>query len=294
VVESVESRRFEGLVASMSDNRSSGPAPDGSAQYVLVTGDAGAARLRLLHDVYGASTESLLVELGLRPGMRAADIGCGTGTVARWMAARVGAQGDVAGVDLSPAQLDVARREADRLGCAHLHFHHADAYDTGLPRASFDVVYCRFLLCHLAQPERALQEMRALLKAGGTLLCDDVDVGSIFADPPSEAIDRMRDLMLGVGRSRGVDYRLGLRLHRLFRDAGFADPQVRIDQPVYSTGEAKRFWEYTVLEAAPAMIDAGLTTPVELERLAREWAAVAHDGNTIVAQARKVAVWARK
>jgi SAM-dependent methyltransferase len=278
----------------MSGDQPAAAAPDGSAQYVLVTGEAGAARLRLLHEVYGASTESLLVELGLAPDMHAADVGCGTGTVARWMAARVGAQGDVAGVDASLAQLDVARREAARLGFAHLHFHHADACDTGLPRASFDVVYCRFLLCHLARPDRALREMRALLKPGGTLLRDDVDVDSIFADPPSPAIDRMRELMLGVGRSRGVDYCLGLRLHRLFRDAGFSDPRVRIDQPVHATGEAKRFWEYTVLEAAPAMIGAGLTTPVELERLAREWVAVARHGETIVGQARKIAVWARK
>ena len=270
------------------------PAPDGSTQYVLVTGEAGAARLRLLHDVYGASTEALLTELGLTSDMRAADIGCGTGTVARWMAAQVGDRGAVAGVDLSRAQLDVADREARRLGLTQLRFHHADAYDTGLPRDGFDFVYCRFLLCHLAQPERALQEMRALLKQGGMLLCDDVDVGSIFADPPSAAIERMRELMLGVGRSRGVDYCLGVRLHRLFRDAGFADPQVHIDQPVYAAGERKRFWEYTVLEAAPAMIEAGLTTPDELGLLAREWDAVARDGTTIVAQARKVAVWARK
>jgi SAM-dependent methyltransferase len=270
------------------------PASDGSAQYVLTTGEAGAARLRLLHEVYGPGTEARLADLGLSAGMRAADIGCGTGTVARWMAARVGPRGAVAGVDLSPAQLEVAQGEAQRLGLSQLRLRHADAYDTGLPRENFDLVYCRFLLCHLAQPERALQELRALLKPGGTLLCEDVDVGSIFTDPPSPAIARMRDLMLAVGRSRGVDYCLGIRLHRLFREAGFADPQVHIDQPVYATGERKRFWEYTVLEAAPAIVEAGLIAAAELDELAREWARFAHDPTTIIAQARKVAVWARK
>lgn len=268
--------------------------PDGSAQYVLVTGDAGAARLRLLHEVYGASTEALLTELGLSEGMRAADIGCGTGTVSRWMAQRVGSTGAVVGVDLSQAQLEVARRDAARSGLTQLTFSHGDAGDTGLPREHFDVVYCRFLLCHLAEPERALAEMRALLKPGGVLVADDVDVASIFADPPSPDIDRMRDLMLAVGRSRGVDYCLGIRLHRLFRLRGLADPQVRIDQPVYSTGEAKRFWEYTVLEAVPAMLAAGLTTQAEIDRLSVEWASLAHDPDVIVGQARKVTVFARK
>jgi SAM-dependent methyltransferase len=267
---------------------------DGSSQYVLVTGEAGAARLRLLHVVYGRSTEALLTELGLVPGMSAADIGCGTGTVSRWLAGRVGGAGLVVGVDVSTAQLEVARRDAERQGLIQLQFQHADAYDTRLPRESFDFVYCRYLLCHLAQPERALAEMRALLKPNGALVCDDVDVASIFADRPSSAVERMRDLMLAVGAARGVDFRLGIRLHRLFRSTGLANPQVRFDQPVYAAGEEKRIWEYTFLEAAPAMIQAGLVTPAELEKLTQELVAVARDETVMVAQARKVQVWARK
>jgi SAM-dependent methyltransferase len=261
---------------------------------VLATGEAGAARLRLLHVVYGASTEALLTDLGLARGMSVADIGCGTGTVSRWLAGRVGGGGHVVGVDVSEAQLDVARRDAERQGLTQLRFQHADAYATRLPRDSFDFVYCRFLLCHLVHPERALAEMHALLEPNGVLVCDDVDVASIFADPPSPAVERMRDLMLAVGAARGVDFRLGIRLHRLFRSTGLADPQVRFDQPVYAKGEEKRIWEYTFLEAAPAMIEAGLLAAAELDRLAQELAAVARDETIIVAQARKVQVWARK
>jgi SAM-dependent methyltransferase len=265
---------------------------DGSNAYTLATGEAGAARLRLLDEVYGASAKAFLAEFGLSHGMRAADIGCGIGTLSRWMAQRVGAQGSVVGVDISTGQLDVARRDA--VAYPHLKFQHADAYDTSLPRESFDFVYCRFLLCHLQHPEKALHEMVALLKPRGVLLCDDVDVSSIFADPPSAAVDRMRELMLAVGRSRGVDYCLGLRLHRLFRAEGITDPQVRIDQPVYATGEGKRFWEYTVLEASPGIIQAGLATAGELDDLKRDLTAVAKDPTIMVAQARKVQVWAKK
>jgi ubiquinone/menaquinone biosynthesis C-methylase UbiE len=280
------------LRSSLGDN----PAPvhDGSPDYVLVTGDAGAARLVLLHEVYGRSTEVLLTELGLARGMSAVDLGCGTGTVSRWMAERVGGEGCVVGVDVSGAQLEVARRDAVRRGFTQLQFRQADAYAIGLPRESFDLVYCRFLLCHLARPEQALQEMRALLKPNGWLVCDDVDVSSIFADPASVAVERMRDLMRGVGAARGVDYCLGIRLHRLFRSAGLTGPRVRFDQPVYATGPEKRIWEYTFLEAAPAIVQAGLITPAELEDLAQELERVAQDETVMVAQARKVQVWARK
>jgi len=97
-----------------------------------------------------------------------------------------------------------------------------------------------------------------------------------------------------LGASRSVDYRLGIKLHRMFRDAGFGDPKVRFDQPVYATGEAKRFWEYTFLEAAPVIVQAGLATHDEIQELKRELAAVAENPSIMVAQARKVQVWARK
>jgi len=266
----------------------------GSDEYTLVTGDAGAARLALLHEVYGPGTEARLRSLGLAAGMRVADLGCGTGTVSRWLARQVGPDGEAVGVDISTDQLTVARREAERSGLRQLRFHQAGVYDTGLPRGRFDLVYCRFLLCHVGDPEAGVREMRALLKPGGVLLCEDVHVASVFCDPPDERYHRMRDIMVALGSSRGVDYCLGPRLHRIFKQTGFEDAQVHIDQPVYSRGEHKRLWEYTFLEAAPAMIQVGLVDAAELRDLAQAMAAVAADESSIVAQARIVQVWGRR
>lgn len=266
----------------------------GSHEYVLTTGSAGAARLELLHTTYGESTEALLHEVGLTAGMRALDLGCGTGTVSRWMAQRVGESGEVVGLDISEAQLEVARAEAQRRQLGQLRFQSASVYDTGLPRQFFDVVYCRFLLCHVGDPERALREMRALTKMGGVVVCEDVDVSSLSCDPPSPGLFRMRDVMVALGRSRGVDYCLGPRLHRIFRAVGFPRPMVRMQQPVHDVGEEKRFWEYTFIEAAPAMIQAGLTDPAEVDALSKDMATAALDPSTMVAQARKVQVWSRR
>ena len=77
--------------------------------YVLTTGDNGADRLRLLDKVYGASTRRMLLEAGLRPGMRVLDVACGVGTVTCWIAEQVGERGAVVAADISPDQLAVAR-----------------------------------------------------------------------------------------------------------------------------------------------------------------------------------------
>src|SRR5262249_25950443 len=131
-------------------------------RYVLATGEAAAHRLRVLHALYGPGTRRVLRAAGLRPGMHVADLGCGVGTVTGLLAELVGPAGQVVGVDASGAQLPQAREHLNG-GGANTRFVQASAPATGLPAGAFDLVYCRFLLIHLPDPERALQEMRALL-----------------------------------------------------------------------------------------------------------------------------------
>src|SRR5262245_53123199 len=114
-------------------------------EYVLQTGEAGAYRLELLDRVYGPETRRILWEIGIPPGAMVADIGCGTGTTTVWLAKAIGSQGEVAAVDISTDQMKIAAQRATAHGVANIRFGEASAYDTGLPRSSFDIVHCRFL-----------------------------------------------------------------------------------------------------------------------------------------------------
>jgi hypothetical protein len=62
-------------------------------EYMLATGDAAVARLRLLDEIFGPATREFPAAIGLRRGWRAADIGCGIGLVALWIAEQVGPNG---------------------------------------------------------------------------------------------------------------------------------------------------------------------------------------------------------
>jgi ubiquinone/menaquinone biosynthesis C-methylase UbiE len=166
-----------------------GPTP---GPYVLATGEAAAYRLHILHDLYGKGTRRVLLDAGLRRGMRVADLGCGVGMVTALLADLVGPEGQVVGIDLSAAQLAQAREQFNGSG-ANVRFVQASATATGLPPMSFDLVYCRFLLIHLPEPQRALAEMHALLKPGGILVCEDGDLNSVGSEPPS-ALDAFVNL----------------------------------------------------------------------------------------------------
>src|SRR5262249_30595299 len=136
---------------------------NGTGAYALATGEAAAYRLGILQNLYGSGTRRVLLEAGIRRGMRVADFGCGVGTVTAQLAEIVGPEGHVVGIDASGAQLAQARSRLNGSG-AYVSFVEASATDTGLPPELFDLVYSRFLLIHLPDPERALREMWTLLK----------------------------------------------------------------------------------------------------------------------------------
>lgn len=263
-------------------------------RYVLAVGEAGARRLQLLDRVYGPATRRLLADVGLRPGMHVLDVGCGTGPVTRFLATTVGNSGSALGIDIAASQLEIARAEAATAGLTNITFREAGAYDTRLPRSSFDLVFCRLVLCHLNRPLDAIREMAAILKPGGILCCQDLDLGNFFAFPRTAVYEQMRESAIELGRRRGVDFCLGPKLPSLFREAGFPQPEIRFDQPVYLRGEEKRFWEYTFLEAEPAFMQTGTLNREGFLDLARGAEAIYRDETIMVAQACMPAVWATK
>jgi SAM-dependent methyltransferase len=268
------------------------PPPSAAGRYVLATGAAADYRLQILHGLYGPGTRRVLLEAGLRRGMRVADLGCGVGMVTALLADLVGAAGHVVGIDASGAQLAQAH-ERLKTGGTNSSFVEASATDTGLPRASFDLVYCRFLLIHLAEPEQALREMHALLKPNGILVCEDGDLTSAGSEPPS-ALGAFTDLFGRLGPKRGVDYTLGRRLFHMVHGAGFPAPEITFNQPVLARGENKLLLELSVAEAGPAMVEAGLIAAEELERTLVEMRRLSGDETVLAVMPRMAQVWARK
>jgi SAM-dependent methyltransferase len=208
------------------------------------------------------------------------------------LAELVGPEGHVVGIDASAAQLAQARERLNS-GGSNTSFVEASATDTGLPPGSFDLVYCRFLLIHLTEPERALREMRALLKPGGILVCEDGDLTTSGSEPPS-AFGTFADLWGRLGPTRGVDYTLGRRLFHMVLDAGFPEPEVTFNQPVVARGETKQFLELSVAEARTAFVDAGLITAAELDRTLAEMQRLNEDETVLAVMPRMAQVWARK
>jgi ubiquinone/menaquinone biosynthesis C-methylase UbiE len=270
----------------MAENVKDGAKGTASDVYALDTGDAGAARLRLLDQVYGASTRRMLLEAGLGKGSRVLDLACGIGAVSCWLAGEAGATGEVVAGDVNPDQIVVAKWHCAK--CEHpapIQYIETSAYATGFASESFDIVHMRLLLCHLTDPEKVLKEVFRILRPGGAMVCQELHLSSLYCFPQSESYERIVALCLEMGKRLGVNYDFGIRLPAAASGAGFRSVEVRLNQPAYLTGQEKRLWEHTFAELFPSMIRAGVASSGELQKLLDGMRAVASDQRALIAQA---------
>lgn len=112
----------------------------------------------------------LLVAAGIQPGDRVLDVGCGTGYFVRILAETVGLRGSVVGVDAAPEMIEHASARS-RLD-ANVSFELGNAGALSFPDSSFDAVVSSLTMHHLSVADQlpAVQEMRRVLRPGGTLL----------------------------------------------------------------------------------------------------------------------------
>lgn len=209
------------------------------------------------------------------------------------LAELVGSSGHVTGVDVSAVQLEQGRDLCRTAKIANVTFVEASATETGLPRNSLDLVYCRFLLLHLVDPAACLREMREVLKPGGILVVEDGDLTSAGSTPVS-SLRAFADLFGRLGPMRGLNYALATNLYHLVKAAGFPDPDIEIHQPAIARGEDRFLLKWSVEEAGSAYIAAGLVTSEELRNIVSDMDRDTRNLDILALMPRMSLVWARK
>jgi SAM-dependent methyltransferase len=176
------------------------------------------ARLAALSALFDPGTIHHLENRGIGPGWHCLEIGGGAGSIAAWLAARVGHSGSVLVTDVDPRFLRA-------LDLPNVHIRCHDVATDPLPESAFDLIHVRLVLNCLSEPARVIGRLRTVLKPGGWLVCEEFDSDSMPPDPTmnGELLLRTQIAMGQVMANRGFDRRFGRRLFAHLRAQGFRD-----------------------------------------------------------------------
>lgn len=123
-----------------------------------------------------AATVYVLDKLDLTAGSHVLDVGCGIGGATRYMADTLGCR--VAGIDLTPEYIEVARMLAERTGLSEaIEYKVASALDLPFGNGAFDAVITLHVAMNIKDRARLYREMARVLRSGGELAVYDVMQG---------------------------------------------------------------------------------------------------------------------
>ena len=201
--------------------------------------------------------------LDVSAGAHVLEVGSGLGLLAVDVA-NAAADVQVVGVEISPAQIAKAPAHT------RVTFVQGDAHTLEFPDGSFDVVYARYLLEHVADPERVVREMRRVTRPGGRVGVCENDVSLIRFDPPCPAFERAWAVFTTFQSALGGDGLIGRRLHRLFRDAGFTQIELSVQPEVHWHGSPGYVaWVHNIIgnleSARTGMLAAGVISQADLD-----------------------------
>jgi ubiquinone/menaquinone biosynthesis C-methylase UbiE len=266
---------------------------DNPTPYMFTYSSQEYERLRLQAAAWEQATTEFLDRVGVVPGMRCCDLGCGIGDVLPLLAVRVGQSGEVVGVDKDPQALKWAFSRIASLGLSNVELIQAEVNKPPFRPGQFDLTYCRALLMHTPDPVATVKQMTALSRPGGIVAAQEFDNGTIDHYPEFEAFRKFKETFLAVFSASGAEARMGRRLYRVFCEAGLAADVTGWIRVRRSNDPAYLNPVYSLISLRQKIIDLGLLKEVELNAIIEELRAAQKDSRNSFVSPLVIGAWAR-
>ncbi len=239
-------------------------------RYLLGDSRRESARLRHQASVWDPTAHALFDRLHVAPGWRVLEIGPGQGSLHLELRRRV--RGPVDAVEPSPVFASALRRRSagDAFGAGTLWpCHLADA---PLPRATYDLIFARWVFLFLPDPLAHVKKLAAALKPGGRLAIEDYSRWTLRMVPEPPEWENFLKADRAFFETQGGDANIGARLPQLFARAGLDVVDVTPTTKYGRPGNAEWKWLTTYfLGVLPRYAALRPFTPGQAGALRRHW-----------------------
>jgi SAM-dependent methyltransferase len=220
--------------------------------------------------------------------VRLLEVGCGVAAqteilLRRWPELQV------TGVEINDEQLAEARSFLGTVPYASGRFAlvKGDAAKLEYGDETFDSAFLCWVLEHVGDPARVLEEVRRVLVPGSPIVCSEVLNATFFVDPYSKDTLRYWTALNEQQLALGGDPFIGAKLGNLLGSAGFRDVVTEVksfhldNRDPLGRAEFLGYWSELLLSSAPALLDAKKVDESVVRGMREELARVAHDPNSV-------------
>lgn len=220
-----------------------------------------------LVDILDSTTFRHLSSLGDLTGARCLEVGAGAGSVAAWLAEKVGSAGHVTATDIDPVRLT----HLAHLGNVTVLRHDMRAEPP--PEPPYDLVHARLVLIHIPERRVVLDALTKSLRPGGWIVMTEwectVDGLVLDSAEPSDAevFTRYNEALLAVGAANGADVAWAREVLPAMRALGLEDVTTHVDCRSWPGGSAGCLLHWSNSHQLEAQLVATGLAPVDLERV---------------------------
>lgn len=162
-----------------------------------------------------------LKSLGLKDGMSILEVGSGPGFYTELLLESF-PNSQIVGIDNDSTYIDLSKKRLEPYGEERVMFINQSITNNNINNNIFDCVIVRFVIQHLEQPYKAIEEIYRILKPGGIVVVIDIDDGIWgLTEPESNLIRTVNNNFATFQRNNGGNRNIGRYLIKMFKKCGF-------------------------------------------------------------------------
>ncbi|WP_147017793.1 class I SAM-dependent methyltransferase [Methylorubrum extorquens] len=203
-------------------------------------------------------------EVGIVPGMRVLDVGCGNGDLSRFVARLVGPDGEVIAIDQNPEAMAISRTADAGLQGAPIDYRQADLADVLPDLGRFDAIVGRRVLMYLPDATATLARLAAIAKPGAIMAFQEHGRARLPPGLGELSLHRwLYDWLWDTVAAEGGDTGLALRLADLLQAAGHGIEVARSEGVLLQAGKPS-FLPALARAMLPRMVERGVASTNEI------------------------------
>ena len=266
-----------------------------SEEYILGVSDYELERLRFQHGVWKESTDTFFDKIGVKKGWKILDVGSGPGFAAFDLRKRVGDTGAVTALEQSEMFLEYFKSECNKNNWNNVYAVLSSVENAGLLDNQYDLIFVRWVIAFVPDPDLFLDKLMASLKPGGTIAFMDYAYDGLALYPRGGAFENMPDTVRAYWRHGGGDPYIGAKLPLMFKKRNI---KVTEFYPVIQAGGpssgvfqwADKFFTVHIQQ----MVDIGVTSQELGDEMLKDWTGHRNDPDSVFFSPTIVAIAGKK